>query len=186
MYNSKNKLQITITIILVITLVISISSSAFSYVLLKGPPVIDRHYYTYVFNYKLTSSITTVTNAFNYAITEWDNAINKVTITSSSTSLNKLYDLYNASSADRGGTIGYDQSGTIWYQRFEIWINTSCPSGPGTDPLYYKSTACHEFGHVLGLAHTTGNVIMDTNRVLKDVYYPKSDDISGVKANYGI
>ncbi len=49
-----------------------------------------------------------------------------------------------------------------------------------------RSTANHEYGHVLGIDDlTSGTAIMNVNRNRKTIYVPKADDKNGITAIYG-
>ena len=187
MLKFKGKFNLLLTIVLVVIFVFFVSVSAYSYVLSKSPLVGER-YYPYYNNVsvKITSTSTAVISAFNSAMLDWSYSILQVNISPLSTSTNKLYDIYDGGNAARGQLLYSSLSGKEHFLQFDIWINTSFPSGPtGYSPYtYYRSTANHEFGHVLGLAHTSGSVIMNTSRNLGTIYEPKTDDINGVKDNY--
>ncbi|WP_060669272.1 matrixin family metalloprotease [Oceanobacillus caeni] len=47
-----------------------------------------------------------------------------------------------------------------------------------------QSTAVHELGHALGIAHNNGTSIMNSNRDRNKMITPQTDDVNGVKSIY--
>ena len=66
---------------------------------------------------------------------------------------------------------------------FTAKINAGNSNIPGTNVA--RSTANHEFGHVLGLNDvTSGTAVMNTSRDRTSIYIPKQDDKDGVSDIY--
>ncbi|MDO4733010.1 MAG: M57 family metalloprotease [Bacillota bacterium] len=122
-----------------------------------------------------------VYDAFATAMNDWYEADSRIRITGSSSSLNELYSVYDQYETDRGRMNPYPTNGST-IQRFTIWINTYYSAGTNS----YRSTANHEFGHVLGLGHVDNyNVLMNTGRNHESIYLPTSSDIIGVLTIWG-
>ncbi len=49
---------------------------------------------------------------------------------------------------------------------------------------YQRGTAGHEWGHALGLDHTSGQVLMSISRNRETIIAPQQDDINGINALY--
>lgn len=119
------------------------------------------------------------------AASSWGSAGSKRTASLSTSSINKIsteamtipeYGLYT-SIEQNTPSIQISNKTT----KFKIQINTTKVK----DTLTARSTACHEFGHAMGLNENynfggPGTSIMDGNRTRLITYSPQPDDISGV------
>ena len=166
-----------IVVCLSVVLVLSIASTAFANRILAINPG--------GITYKYGSIATAAQSAFNQATSDWNSAVTGINFNSSSSSSNQLYSLYSTGIAERGEVIWrnpvYPVHANI-YANFDSYINTAYSAGTNN----YRSTANHEFGHVLGLDHASGNVIMNGNRDREVIYIPQTGDKNGVKSIWGL
>jgi hypothetical protein len=162
-----------------IILLLSIASAAFSYAL--SPYRIFTIGGGITFKYGAIA--TAAKDAFNQATYDWCSAVTGVNFYSSSSSSNQLYSLYSTGIAERGEVIWRNEIGyTGKFTNFDSYINTAYSAGTNN----YRSTANHEFGHVLGLDHVSGTAIMNGNRDRETIYIPQTDDKNGAKNIWGL
>lgn len=133
------------------------------------------------FTYKVRSGESDqIRSDWQNAALDWTNAHTDIQIVSSSASENELYSQSVPTTADRGRYIARNYgTGTNRdkFENFDAWINRYYPQ----QTYAWRSTACHELGHVLGLGHAaTETCIMNGNRDRNTVYTPQTDDINGV------
>jgi len=135
------------------------------------------------FMYRTSSLNSNARTAFSNAVADWNSAVSFLNFRVVTNSSNEVYSVYIVGDASRGETLFMNALTLtpLKYQNFDCYINTAYSYGTNN----YRSTANHEFGHVLGLGHTTGTAIMNGNRNRETVYTPKTDDKNGVIAIWG-
>ncbi|UTR17002.1 matrixin family metalloprotease [Salipaludibacillus sp. LMS25] len=89
-----------------------------------------------------------------------------------------------------------NESSTTLYGRMTVSYNTSTKNVTKATAVINvnaknvtkgniaKSTGVHEWGHAFGIAHTTGNSIMNSSRDRATLHNPTTDDKNGMKAIY--
>lgn len=74
------------------------------------------------------------------------------------------------------------------YTAADIWLNDDYLGGYGSNKR--RSVIAHEFGHLLGLAHESGAVLMNAYTSERydtyGIYIPTDDEVNGVNAIYGM
>lgn len=121
--------------------------------------------------------------------TQWTNAVNSwnniskapVKFSSFPAHLNSLSVIVINSSTLYGVTNSTTSGGKI--TQFLSLVNMGNPKNSSSNVI--RSVACHELGHLLGLADlSSGTAIMNNNRNRGTLYTPQKDDINGVHAGY--
>ncbi|APO48533.1 hypothetical protein BS614_30910 (plasmid) [Paenibacillus xylanexedens] len=137
-------------------------------------------------SYNKTGS-SSVNDIWNEAIFNWNQQSTKPNFSTQTTSSpNVEFQGVHISNTDSDGKAQWytDSNGTT-YHSF-AWINTYFTSGYSS--LKARSVASHEIGHVLGLSHASGCVLMSDNTPTRydtcGVYTPQSDDLNGINALY--
>lgn len=132
-------------------------------------------------------SSSTVNNIWNQSLYYWNSEDTPAYFTSGTSSDRdiRLYDVYDSSTSYDGKSQVYVDSNNHIYSAYS-WINTYYMQNYSTHKA--ESVSTHELGHILGLAHESGAVVMNpyTSSRYDDynVYTPQQDDVDGVNALY--
>lgn len=129
----------------------------------------------------LQTSGSTIRDAWEDAITDWDEACS-AHFYHSDFAISELNSMHDDDDDLLGWTDVYAPNGTVNY--FYAYLNAWSSYIFQTNVA--RSSANHELGHVLGLDEmTSGIAIMNLNRNRATIYTPKTDDINGIRAIYG-
>lgn len=145
---------------------------------------LEENWTNFIWGDNLQTLGTVHRTAWSTAIDDWESAAD-VSILYSSRSANRLESSWVDDEAWYGLTTieEYDYDANLgWYitEQFLCELN----SAASMSATVARSVANHEFGHVFGLDHTTGNSIMNSGRNRNQIYIPQADDIAGVEAIY--
>lgn len=178
--NFRFKVRMVVSAILLCAIMISFTVPAHAYLLTGWRlPVAKSTSYTWGSNLQSSGSI--LRNAWERATDDWYEA-NLVDFYYYSNSANVLNSYYLASDNTYGYVDVWHTGGILDY--FRGYLNAGA-TGIGNSNVA-RSTANHEFGHVLGLDDlTSGTAIMNVNRNRGNIYIPQADDVNGVLAIYG-
>lgn len=106
---------------------------------------------------------------------DWGGA--SITFTYNSSSENSLDVMYEASSSGYGESHSPPVNGIITY----FYAKVNVAEIESYSDNFFRSTANHELGHIMGLKHYYGeSVIMNTGRNRNSLYIPTSYDCDGV------
>ena len=173
------KLRFCISLFLLCSIMITVTVPANAYSTHSWKLSSKSASYTWGSNLQVSGSV--IRNSWESAIGDWYSA-SSVNFYYSSASPNVLNSIYESSSSLYGRTTVSHSGGIV--TSFKANINSGNSSISQTNVA--RSTANHEFGHVLGLDDlTSGTAIMNVNRNRKTVYVPKTDDKNGITAIYG-
>lgn len=135
-----------------------------------------------------TSVSTTYKNVWLDAISSWNNAQTQVSLyQGSGTTGNVICSTVTDTATNDYGYTYRGRNETTYYMTAAVCylnLNNSSVAAAGT---ISQSTACHEFGHALGLNHfssTTVSAVMNTSRNRNTVYTPKTDDVNAINYTY--
>jgi len=134
----------------------------------------------------ITYGGTNSANAWINASSDWTATSAPVSITRPTTGGTPpvtLSDQKNSSVSWDGLSNWYPGSGTT--TNATGWLNVYYTAGYSASTR--KGVAGHELGHIMGLAHNSGCVLMVSTTSTRNscaVYIPKADDIAGINALY--
>lgn len=120
-------------------------------------------------------------NAFQQALTDWNNSQNARRYVNGGSDASGALDTYSEKDGKYGNSIWYTNllgCVTSWVSKINRYYSLTHEFTPA------RSTANHELGHILGLAHTNNPAIMNTSRNRYSMYTPQTDDINGVNNLY--
>lgn len=173
------KIHLGISMLLVCAIIAAFTVPAYAYS--THPWKLSSKAASYTWGDRLQSSGTVIRNAWESADDDWYNA-SSVNFYYYSDSVNVLNSFYESSSSLYGRYTISHYGGIV--TSFVARVNAG-NSNIGQNNVA-RSTANHEFGHVLGIDDlTSGTAIMNVNRNRGTVYVPKTDDINGITAIYG-
>ena len=136
---------------------------------------------SYTWGDRLQTSGSVIRNAWESADDDWYSA-SSVNFYYYSNSVNVLNSFYESSSSLYGRTSISYSGGIVT----SFTANVNAGNSNITQSNVARSTANHEFGHVLGLDDlTSGTAIMNVNRNRGSVYVPQTDDKNGIASIYG-
>lgn len=129
----------------------------------------------------------TTNSIWSSAITDWNNAGTPASfINGSRTSQDiRLSSIHDPATDNDGRAMWYFNGDHYTYSAYS-WINTYYTNNYSS--LKARSVASHELGHILGLEHETGAVLMNGNTADRydryNIYRPAADDRAGINALY--
>lgn len=133
-------------------------------------------------NLQYTSMTSKDTTGWNNARSTWNGSAANVLFYNGSSSY-VVRDTYNSSVGWDGVTYNYGGSTTT---SSDIYLNSYYTSGYSDGKV--QAVSAHELGHLLGLAHVNGCVLMNpytsTRYDTCGVNYPTSDEVNGVNGLY--
>jgi len=182
----KKTVLITSTILIMI-LCFTSSVNAYTFTGQRWPKVIGSTYTIYV---KYATSNANYRAAFDSAVSDWNNAQDKIQFSLSSLHVSTLstVGVQNVDDPSLFGSCTWHWvPGTNTISYFQAVLNTY-NSDIVNKTKTRRSTAGHELGHALGLGHVDPpyNAIMNSSRNRETLYTPQKDDIDGVKALYAL
>lgn len=136
---------------------------------------------TYKWGDRLTTSGSIIRNGWEAGDAAWYNA-SSFNFLENSMSVNVLNSWVESSSSYYGRMTTYFDSSTKIVSRIAGDINAGNTNI--TTANVAKSTAVHELGHAIGIAHNSGTSIMNSSRNRATMHVPQTDDKNGVNAIY--
>ena len=183
MNNKKQKvLDKVISALLILALMVSVSSLALAYDGLDYRVRNKSATYYWGGTLNSSSSASTYKQLWSSAISSWNSAVG-YSLTYSSSSSNSLDIYYETSSTVYG--VMYPHSVTSG-QLTSFSAKVNMGNSENSSSSVFRSTACHELGHTLGLKDEySGTTIMNVNRNRYNIITPRPIDISNVNSLYG-
>lgn len=180
----KNKKRMSLLIVIIILLFCLNRVFAYSLSSYKWEGTSYPIYLTYMLGDNIDSGDSVISLAFKTAISDWNNAQNRIYFSKASSSKNVLNSYYLSSTSEYGYCdISYNTS-TKYINYFLANVNAGNPNITGNNVA--RSVANHELGHGVGLDHSTKTAVMNTARNRTTIYIPQVDDINGMYAQYNV
>ncbi|MBE6730789.1 MAG: matrixin family metalloprotease [Ruminococcaceae bacterium] len=178
--NKHNVLKRMVALLIAVMLVFSLTIQIFAYDLLCYKVADKRATYTWGGAINTSTSSSTYKTFWRTAMSSWTSAVG-YNISYSSSSSNTIT-IVNESSSTYYGYMQPHSTPNYVLTSFTAYVNIA---HTGTNENVFKSVACHELGHTLGLDDTNNpNAVMGYNRNRNTIYTPQADDIEGVTDAY--
>lgn len=175
---SRRYVRFSFAMFVVCALVIAFATSAYAYSLHTWK--LASKAASYKWGDRLQTSGSVIRNAWESADDDWYTA-SSVNFYYSSSSANVLNSISESSTTLYGRTTISHSNNTV--TSFTANINAGNSNISGSNVA--RSTANHEFGHVLGIDDlTSGTAIMNTSRNRSSIYVPQQDDKDGITSIY--
>ncbi|WP_458123129.1 matrixin family metalloprotease [Paenibacillus sp. Z3-2] len=138
-------------------------------------------FYSKNMTYKVDSGISSLMQkGWSNAVTQWNEK--GMNLYSNSSSVNTLGVINEVSSTLYGRMNTWHNTDTFIITKFQGGLNIGNSNITGSNVA--TSTATHEIGHAMGLAHNNSNSIMNTARNRSNLWFPTSYDVQTLTQIY--